>query len=144
MNTNNDKEMLAARGSGLGHSTVVSKLYRFSSHKASSIALISVGRNMSSVEGRTSTAVNPKRTHAEQRASSGTGTTQSSLFFFWFSSILKNMEGELLPIIHQTRGTPRSRHAACISPSASNPQIALRRAPTSGPSILRSGVRASP
>ena len=48
------------------------------------------------------------------------------------------------PIMHQRRGSPISRHAPCISPSASKPQIGLRRAPASGPSILRIGSRASP
>jgi len=46
--------------------------------------------------------------------------------------------------MHQRRGIPISRHAPCISPSESNPQIGLRRAPASGPSILRIGIRASP
>ena len=49
-----------------------------------------------------------------------------------------------LPIIHHTRGIPTSRHTPCTSPSGSNPQIGLRRAPSSGPSILRIGARASP
>jgi len=92
-----------------------------------------------------STCMCEPNTHAERCASSGTGTMQSSLpVRQGIDTPLRIKKTILSPIIHHARETPMSRHAPLISPSESNPQIGLRRAPSSGPIMLRIGSRASP
>src|SRR5712672_288052 len=84
---------------------------------------------------------------SEQRTQSNmlrVETTSCKVPCFGFSPPSLRGREKDLPIMYQTRGTPTSRHTLRISPSGSKPQIGLSRAPTSGPSTLRSRVRASP
>jgi hypothetical protein len=130
------------------HSKGVSKLYLFSSNKPSSIALISVEKKMSCCQLGHETgacgSIHQRKTYAAQCASSGIGTRQNFLHCVEHRYFFPSKKEKGLPVMHQRRGSPISRHAPCISPSASKPQIGLRRAPASGPSILRIGSRASP
>jgi hypothetical protein len=132
----------------LFHSKGVSKLYLFSSNKPSSIALISVEKKCHVVswdrkQVRADQFISEKRTERNvRRVESAQGKIPYSALSIVIFSPSKNEKG--LPIMHQRRGSPISRHAPFISPSASKPQIGLRRAPASGPSILRIGSRPSP
>ena len=83
-----------------------------------------------------------KRTYVAQGASSETCTTQNYLLWTQFSS--PSWQKEMSPVIYHARGIPRSRHAPRISPSGSSPHIGFRRAPASGPRMLRKGARESP
>ena len=121
----------------------VSKLYRFSSNNPSSIALISVVMLSAHVDPiivdiEKRTQGNMLRVEPTQGEVSCMRLIKNRVFFS------PSKQEKSVPIMHQRRGSPISRHAPFISPSEYSPQIYLGRAPASGPSILRIGSRVSP